>query len=229
MIFAPEPWSPFLVFSPRMTHVFFIRAAIFGISSEMCDARHVGLDRAERPAGRRAGLRVPRLELRRTAGQPEQDDALLRLLEIVVHIRRGERVELRHVRGERRAGAAGRTEERTTIHRVIRRTAEVRTWMESWREAPRVTWPSISITESELRRGHERPEHLPVGFRPRDPSASRRRPSSAFSFVRGRRAAVGLLHQELDRLLRIVHRLDAAERRAVRRRSGTPSSRGRRC
>ena len=36
MVLAALPWSPFLVFSPRTTHVVFIRWAIFGISSQIC-------------------------------------------------------------------------------------------------------------------------------------------------------------------------------------------------
>ena len=61
------------VFSERMMQVCFIRWAIFGISSEMCDAGDRGRDRAERSAGGGAGLGVPGLQLARTAGQPEQD------------------------------------------------------------------------------------------------------------------------------------------------------------
>ena len=62
------------VFSERMMQVFFMRWAIFGISSRDVHAGHRGRDGAEGTAGDGAGLGVPGFQLAGAARQPQQDD-----------------------------------------------------------------------------------------------------------------------------------------------------------
>ena len=101
MIFAPLPWSPFFVFSPRMTQVVFIRCR--HLRHQFGDVRGRARRSGSRGTARRSARPAsgPTSRAGCAAGQPEQDDALLRLLELARHVRRGERVERGHVRGER--------------------------------------------------------------------------------------------------------------------------------
>ena len=111
-----------------MMQVCFMRWAIFGISSEMWMPGTRRRDRPERPAGGRARLGVPGLELARAAGQPEQDDALLLPLQLAGEDRALEDVEHRHVRGERRGAGGGRprgTRDGSARGRVNRKTIGV--------------------------------------------------------------------------------------------------------
>ena len=165
---APPPWSPFLVFSERMMQVCFSRLAIFGISSEMwMPGTTVGMAR-NGPAGRRARLGVPRLELARAAGQPEQDHALLLLLQLAGQGGRLEHVQHRSCRPRtpprRRPSCRGSGGGRGR-GRASRRSCRVASGRPSGGLPIRVVECEIgSVIEPELGARQQRPDELAAAF-----------------------------------------------------------------
>ncbi len=108
-----------------MMQVRSIRAAIFGISSEMwTPGTEVGIERNGPPVGV-PGLGSQVSSWLEPAGQPEQNDVLPPLLQLGGQRRGLQDVERRHVRGERRRAGGQRAEEPAAIERVVGRAAEV--------------------------------------------------------------------------------------------------------
>ena len=122
-------------------------------------AGHVGLDGAERPAGGGAGLRVPGLELARPAGEPQQDDALLLLLQLAGQGRAARARRARSCRRTRRPRRPRPPRKRAAVDGVVGRAAEGA--CEAWHapcsghaaaDSQRGERASCSVVEPELRR-----------------------------------------------------------------------------
>src|SRR5262249_23172258 len=77
------------------------------------------LNGLERPAGRPARLGVPRLQLARPAGQPQQEDVLVLLADLAGSEAVDRRAESRQADAQRRGDAA--LEEQPPVEYVLRR------------------------------------------------------------------------------------------------------------
>src|SRR5262245_60682682 len=207
MIFAPLPWSPFLVFSPRMTHVVFIRSAIFGISSEMAmPGTLVLIARNGPPVGAPGfGSHVSSCD-----APPASHRRMTRFCVFLsAPFTSGAASALSCVMSAARVAPVAAAAPRKA-RRFRAWSAEPQKNLEGMVDPLEKPSRESSVTEPELRRGHERPEHLPVRFGLVALSlldVSRQRPRFLFS----RRTAVGRFHQELDCFLRLRHRLYTAE------------------